>query len=71
LEKGFVPETNNVMEQLFSLIDDFFYQARSFKTISGLKNFFSNLAHMFNHRAFNTGKWRGLNPIERAMVRLG
>jgi len=31
LEKGFTPETNNVMEQLFSLIDNLVDQARSFK----------------------------------------
>jgi hypothetical protein len=66
LEAGFTPETNNVMEQLFSLIDDFIYQSRSFKTRSGLQNFMANLFHLFNHRAFNTGKWRGYSPIERA-----
>ena len=57
LENGFLPETDNVMEQLFSLIDDIVYQARSFKTTSGLKNFFSNLCSIFNNRHFNTGKW--------------
>jgi hypothetical protein len=31
LTKGFTPETNNVMEQLFSLISDIITQARSFK----------------------------------------
>ncbi len=71
LEKGFVPETNNVMEQLFSLIDDIVYQARSFKTLSGMKNFFANLFCIFNRRAFNTGPWRGYSPIERAKVRPG
>ena len=30
-EKGFTPETNNVMEQLFSLVDDVINQARSFQ----------------------------------------
>lgn len=69
LEKGLLPETNNVMEQLFSLIDDVVYQARSFKTLSGMKNFFSNLFCIFNHRPFNTGKWRGFSPIERSKLR--
>ena len=71
LENGFVPETNNVMEQLFSLIDDIIYQARLFKTESGLKNFFSNLFCLFNKRAFNTGPWRGYSPIERARMKAG
>jgi hypothetical protein len=69
LEKGLLPETNNVMEQLFSLIDDIVYQARSFKTLNGMKNFFSNLFCIFNHRAFNTGKWRGYSPLERSKLR--
>lgn len=71
LEKGFIPETNNVMEQLFSLIDDIVYQARSCKTRSGMKNFFANLFCLFNRRAFNTGDWRGYSPLERAIVRPG
>jgi hypothetical protein len=71
LEKGFVPETNNVMEQLFSLIDDIVYQARSFKTVSGMRNFFANLFCIFNRRAFNTGPWRGYSPIERAHLSPG
>jgi len=71
LENGFAPETNNVMEQLFSLIDDIIYQARSFKTESGLKNFFSNLFCLFNKRAFNTGPWRGFSPLERARLKAG
>lgn len=71
LEKGFVPETNNVMEQLFSLIDDIVYQARSLKQKCSMKNFFSNLFLLFNHRAFNTGKWRGFSPLDRARLRPG
>lgn len=66
----FRPTTNNVMEQLFSLINDFVFQARSFKTKSGAHNFFANLFHLFNHRAFNTGSWRGQTPLERATIRL-
>ena len=35
LKKGFTPETNNVMEQFFSLISDIITQARSFKNNDG------------------------------------
>lgn len=66
LEKGFVPETNNVMEQLFSFINDFVYQARSFKIISGLRNWAANMFLVWNHRPFNTGYRRGETPIEIA-----
>lgn len=66
LEKGFVPETNNVMEQLFSFINDFVYQAKSFKIISGLKNWAANMFLVWNHRAFNTGNNRGWAPLEVA-----
>ena len=66
LEKGFVPETNNVMEQLFSFIDDFAYQARSFKIVSGLKNWAANMFMVWNYRPFNTGYHRGEAPIEIA-----
>jgi hypothetical protein len=66
LEKGFEPETNNVMEQLFSYINDFVYQAKSFKTISGLKNWAANMFHIWNHREFNTGVHRGLTPLQIA-----
>lgn len=68
LANGFLPETNNVMEQLFSLINDFVTQTRSLKTEGGMKNFFSNLFVYFNKRPFNTGIWRGLSPIERANI---
>jgi hypothetical protein len=71
LEKGLLPETNNVMEQYFSLIDDIVYQARSFKTHSGMKNFFSNLFDIFNHRSFNTGIRRGFSPIEISKLNCG
>jgi hypothetical protein len=40
LEAGFTPETNNVMEQLFSMINDFINQVQSFKTKNVLANFF-------------------------------
>jgi len=71
LEKGFIPETNNVMEQLFSLINDFINQARSFKTVDGLGNFWYNLFLFLNNRAFNTGTWRGYSPIQRAKILCG
>ncbi|MFO7791465.1 MAG: hypothetical protein R6W73_00600 [Candidatus Saliniplasma sp.] len=64
LEKGFSPETNNVMEQLFSFINDFVFQARSFKILSGLKNWASNLFYIWNNREFNTGKLAGLSPLQ-------
>ncbi len=71
LEKGFTPETNNVMEQLFSLINDIINQARSFKTNGGLSNFCFNLFKHLNERCFNTGKWRGFSPIKRAKIKYG
>ena len=42
LKKGFTPETDNTMEQIFSLIEDVVDKARSFKTDSGLTNFCYN-----------------------------
>ena len=64
LEKEFLPETNNVMEQLFSFINDFVFQARSFKTLSGLKNWASNLFQTWNEREYNTGRFAGLSPLD-------
>jgi hypothetical protein len=71
LENGFLPETNNVMEQLFSLINDFVIQVRSFKIIDGMANFFYNLFVFFNNRPFNTGPWRGTSPVDRAKINNG
>jgi hypothetical protein len=71
LEAGFTPETNNVMEQLFSMINDFVNQVRSFKTKSGLANFFYNLFVFMNKRKFNTGKWKGHSPLDRAIKNCG
>ena len=71
LEAGFTPETNNVMEQLFSMINDFVNQARSFKTKDGLANFCYNLFAFMNKRVFNTGKWKGYSPLERALKNCG
>jgi len=64
LERGFVPETNDVMEQLFSFINDFAFVCRSFKTELGLKSWASNLFLLANHRPFNTGMRRGLSPLQ-------
>jgi len=64
LEKGFVPETNNTAEQLFSIINDFAILCRSLKIRSGLINWASNLFLLTNHRSFNTGLNRGLSPLQ-------
>lgn len=66
LKLGFLPETNNTMEQLFSLINDFVTQTRSLKREWSARDFFNNLFVFFNNRAFNTGKWRGFSPLKRA-----
>lgn len=66
LKKGFEPETNNVMEQLFSFIDDFVYQTRSFKIVSGLRNWAANMFSVWNHRKFNTGNHGGMSPLDIA-----
>ena len=68
LKQGFLPETNNTMEQFFSLINDFVNQTRSFKRECSAKTFFTNLFLLFNKRSFNTGKWRGYSPVERAEI---
>ena len=57
LKKGFSPETDNTMEQIFSLIGDIVDKARSFKTDSGLTNFCYNLFTYFNKWCFRSGKW--------------
>jgi hypothetical protein len=66
LKMGFVPETNNTMEEIFSLINDFVNQTRSLKREWSMKNIFNNLFAFFHKRSFNTGKWRGYSPVERA-----
>jgi hypothetical protein len=71
LKAGFTPETNNTMEQLFSLVNSFIEQTRSFKTKSGLSNFCYNLFASMNKRCFNTGKWRGFSPLARAKLKFG
>jgi len=68
LKMGFIPETNNTMEEIFSLINDFVNQTRSLKREWSAKNFFNNLFAAFNKRSFNTGKWRGYSPVERAKI---
>ena len=71
LKAGFTPETNNAMEQLFSLINSFIEQARSFKTRFGLSNFCYNLFTSMNKRRFNTGEWSGFSPLDRAKFKFG
>jgi hypothetical protein len=71
LKEGLTPETNNTMEQLFSLINSFIEQARSFKTKFGLSNFCYNLFTSMNKRRFNTGKWSGFSPLDRAKIKFG
>ena len=68
VKMGFIPETNNTMEELFSLINDFVNQTRSLKSEWSIKIFFNNLFAIFNKRSFNTGKWRGYSPVERAKI---
>jgi hypothetical protein len=71
LKKGFTPETDNTMEQIFSLIGDIVDKARSFKTDTGLTNFCYNLFVHFNKRCFCTGKWAGFSPLMRARFQYG
>jgi transposase-like protein len=71
LKKGFTPETDNTMEQIFSLISDVVDKARSFKTDNGLTNFCYNLFTYFNKRCFCTGKWAGFSPLMRARFQYG
>ncbi len=71
LKKGFTPETDNTMEQIFSLIGDIVDKTRSFKTDSGLTNFCYNLFAYFNKRCFRTGKWAGFSPLMRARFQYG
>jgi hypothetical protein len=71
LKKGFTPETDNTMEQIFSLIGDIVDKARSFKTDSGLTNFCYNLFTYFNKRCFSTGKWKGFSPLMKARFQYG
>ena len=71
LKKGFTPETDNTMEQTFSLIGDIVDKARSFKTNHGLTNFCYNLFTYFNKRYFSTGKWNGFSPLMRARFQYG
>lgn len=71
LKEGFIPETDNTMEQIFSLICDIINVTRSFKSSSGLANFCYNLFTYFNKRSFCTGKWRGFSPLIRARLQYG
>lgn len=71
LKKGFTPETDNTMEQIFSLTGDIVDKARSFKIDRGLTNFCYNLFTYFNKRCFSTGKWKGFSPLMRARSQYG
>lgn len=64
LMKGFEPDTNNVMEQLFSFINDFVFMMKSLKRTWSLKNWTANMSNIWNHRPFNTGPNRGLTPLQ-------
>ena len=64
-EKNIMPETNNIMEQIFSTIKDFILQCRSFKLISGLRNFIAILFHTKNSEAFVSGKHRGKDEFKQ------
>jgi len=64
-------ETDNTMEQIFSLMGDIVDKVRSFKTDSGLTNFCYNLFAYFNKRCFRTGKWAGFSPLMRARFQYG
>ena len=63
-EKNITPETNNTMEQIFSTIKDFIFQCRSFKLVSGLRNFMAILFNIKNSGPFVSGKHRGKSPLE-------
>jgi len=63
-EKNITPETNNIMEQIFSTTKDFVIQCRSFKIVSGLKNWAANLFHIKNSSQFKTGINRGRSPLD-------
>jgi len=71
LKKGFTPETNNVMEQMFSLINDVMNQARSFKINEGLANFCYNLFVSINNKIYNTGLSKGFSPLQCAKIKYG
>jgi len=59
LKMGFIPETNNTMEEIFSLINDFVNQTRSLKRDRNAKNFFNNLFAAFNKRSFHWSSVKG------------
>jgi len=62
-EAGLVPETNNTMEQIFSTFKDFVIQCRSFKIVSGVRNWIANLLLIKNKAPFMSGKNRGKSPL--------
>ena len=62
-EKNMKPETNNTMEQIFSTFKDFVIQCKSFKIISGLRNWAANLFCIKNSTPFKSGVFCGLTPL--------
>ena len=51
LEKGFVPETNNTMEQLFSIINDFAVQIPQYSQwLNKLDKQFADELQVIQHR---------------------
>lgn len=62
-EKNMKPETNNTMEQIFSTFKDFVIQCRSFKILSGLRNWAANLFSIKNSTPFKSGVFCGLTPL--------
>lgn len=66
LEEGYLPDTNNVMEQLFAFIENATHRSKSFKTKAGLTNWFSIQSHSWDNRKFYTGDHAGFTPLEIA-----
>lgn len=62
-EANLIPETNNTMEQLFSTFKDFVIQCKSFKIVSGLRNWIANLLVIKNKAPFMSGENRGKSPL--------
>ena len=66
LEKGYLPATNNVMEQLFAFLESATHRSKSFKTLSGLRSWVSIQFHSWNNRKFYTGIHASFTPLEIA-----
>ncbi len=64
LEKGYLPDTNNIMEQLFAFLESATHRLKSFKTLFGLKSWVSIQFYSWNNREFYTGNHAGFTPLE-------